>query len=145
MKPRTVATLIVFAFAVGAVLVYGALNSSQTIPATATIASVNVGVYTDSACTTACTSIDWGTIPPSGSATRVVYVKNSGTVPLVLSMSTSAYNPPSMSGLSTINWDRESYSLGAGASVSATMTLSISAGVSGVNTFSFNIVFSGTG
>jgi hypothetical protein len=44
--------------------------------------AVNVGVYSDAACTLNLTSIDWGNVYPRGSVSRTIYVKNTGNVPM---------------------------------------------------------------
>ena len=116
------------------------------MPSTGTISAVNVGVYSNSACTTNCTSISWGTISPGSSTTYTVYVKNTGNVPVTLSMTTSGWNPTSADGPIALSWNRESTTLTAGQSISATLTLTISSSISSsITNFSFNIVITGTG
>jgi hypothetical protein len=124
----------------------GALLSTQQVPSSGAISAVNVGVYTNSGCTTNCTSITWGTISPGSSATYTVYVKNTGNVPLTLSMTTSGWNPSSADGPITFSWNREGTALNAGQSTSATLTLTVSSSISSsITSFSFNIVITGTG
>jgi hypothetical protein len=125
----------------------GAILSTQQISSTGTVAStVDVGVYTDSACTTNCTSISWGTLAPGATVTRTVYVKNLGTLPETLDMTTSGWNPANANGPITFTWNRASYVLNASQSVSATLTLAVSSSInSSITNFSFNIIISGTG
>jgi hypothetical protein len=124
----------------------GALLATQQVPSTGTVSAVNVGVYTNSGCTSNCTSISWGTISPGSSTTYTVYVKNTGNVPVTLSMTTSGWNPTSANGPITLAWNREGTSLNAGDSVSATLTLTVSSSISSsITNFSFNIVITGTG
>lgn len=122
------------------------LSANQNVPIQGTVSAVNVGVYTDSACTTNCTSLSAGTITPGNSKTFTVYIKNIGTAPMTLSMITSGWNPTSANGPITLTWNRESYSLAAGASVSATLTLTVSSTIStSITSFSFNVGITGTG
>jgi hypothetical protein len=123
----------------------GALVSSQTVPSGGTITAVNVGVYTNSACTVNCTNIDWGTLAPGASTTKTVYIKNAGTVPVTLSMVASSWVPSNANTYLSVTWNREGYALNPNSSVSATLTLTVSSSVSSLSTFSFNIVISGTG
>jgi hypothetical protein len=124
----------------------GALLSTQQVPSSGTVSAVNVGVYTDSGCTNNCTSINWGTIAPGNLATYTVYIKNIGTVPMTLSMTTSGWNPSAANGPITLTWDKANYNLTAGASVSATLTLTVSSSISSsITSFSFNTVITGTG
>jgi hypothetical protein len=122
----------------------GALVSSQTVPSGGTITAVNVGVYSNSACTNNCTSIDWGALSPGGSTTRTVYVKNTGTVPVTLSMATANWSPSNANSYLTVTWNRANYVLAAGSSVSATLTLTASASAGSITDFDFNIVITGT-
>ena len=122
----------------------GVLVSSQTVTSGGTITAVNVGVYTDSACTVNCTSIDWGTLSPGNSTTRTIYVKNTGTAPVTLSMTTTNWVPTNANTYLTLTWNRANYALAAGTSVSATLTLTASASAGAITTFSFNIVITGT-
>jgi hypothetical protein len=127
------------------VITAGALSMNQTVSSTGTITSVNVGVYSDSDCTQNCTSIDWGSISPGGSVTRTIYVKNTGTAQITLSMTKNSWTPPSADGPITLTWDKESTTLNANEVATATLTLSVSASISGITAFSVNIVITGTG
>jgi hypothetical protein len=123
----------------------GLLSVNQTIPTSATITTVNVGVYSNNACTQSLTSIDWGSLSPGDSVTVTIYVKNTGAVPITLSMTKANWNPPSANGPITLTWNREGNTLAAGQSISATLTLSVSSSVSGITAFGVNVVITGTG
>ena len=123
----------------------GLLSVSQSVSSSGTVTAINVGVYSDSACTQTVTSIDWGTISPGNSATRTVYVKNTGNAQITLSMTKANWNPAGADGPITLTWNRESTTLSVGASTSALFTLSVSSGISGITAFSVNIVITGTG
>ena len=148
MQTRSVLALIALA-ATGIILTFGTsalLSSSQNVPVDGTVSGINVGVYTDSACTLNCTSISTGAITPGATKTYTVYVKNTGSVPMNLTMTTSAWDPPAANGPITLNWNRDNYSLASGASVSATLTLTVSESISNsVTAFSFNVAITGTG
>jgi hypothetical protein len=125
-------------------LTAGALVSSQTVPSGGTITAVNVGVYSNSQCTTNCTSIDWGMLSPGGSTTRTIYIKNTGTVPVTLSMATANWSPSNANNYLTVTWNRANNVLAAGSSVSATLTLTASSSAGSITNFSFDIVITGT-
>ena len=126
------------------VLTSGALTSSQSVQSSGNVTAVNVGVYSDSACTQNLTSIDWGTLAPGNSTTRTIYIKNTGTDPVTLSMTTSSWVPSNANTYLTLTWNRANYVLNANTSVSATLTLTASASAGALTTFSFNIVITGT-
>jgi hypothetical protein len=123
----------------------GLLSISQSISSSGTVTAINVGVYSDSYCTQTLTSIDWGTISPGNSVTKTIYVKNTGNAQITLSMTKTSWNPAGADGPVTVTWNKESTTLSAGASTAATLTLSVSSGISGITTFSVNIVVTGTG
>jgi hypothetical protein len=122
----------------------GLLSVSQTVPSTGNIASVNVSIYLDSACTQPCTNINWGTLNPGATATQTIYVKNTGTVPITLSLSTSSWSPSNANSYLTLQWNKENTVLNAGASTQATLTLTVASNTGSLTTFSFNVVITGT-
>jgi hypothetical protein len=87
-------------------LTTGALMSSQTVPSQGTVSAVNVGVYSDSACTQNLTSINWGSIAPVNSTTRTIYVKNTGTISMTLSMTTGSWVPSNANTYISLSWNR---------------------------------------
>ena len=123
----------------------GLLSVNQSISSSGSLTTVNVGVYSDSAYSQPLTSIDWGTISPGTTVTRTIYVKNTGNTQITLSMTTNGWSPTSANGPLTLTWNREGTTLSAGISTAATLTLSISSSISGITTFSVNIVITGTG
>ena len=122
------------------------LSSTQNVQYNGTVSAVNVGVYSNPACTNNCTQINAGTTSPGNSYTYTVYVKNTGNAPVTLSMATSGWNPTTANGPITMTWNRDYYQLAAGDSVDAKLTLSVSSSISSsIINFSFNIAITGTG
>lgn len=146
-KNMTVGSVVAIAFAAVLVTMFvsGALVSTKTISSTGVVTSANLGVYSDSACTQTLASVDWGTISPGGSAAKTVYVKNVGTTQLTLTMSNTNWNPSAANGPVAIAWNLEGAVLAVNQVSAATLTLSVSSTVSGVSTFSVDVVISGTG
>jgi hypothetical protein len=125
-------------------LTTGLLMSSQTLQSNGTVTAVNVGVYSDSGCTQNCTSIDWRTIAPGNSSTRTIYIKNIGTIPMTLSMTTGSWVPSNANTYISLSWNRGGTVLSAGQSISATLTLSASSSAGNITSFSFNMTITGT-
>jgi hypothetical protein len=123
----------------------GLLSVNQSVSSSGIVTSVNLGVYQEYACTNNLTSVDWGTLSPGDTATRTIYVKNIGTAPITLSMTTTNWNPASANGPITLTWNRESTTLDVGQVASATLTLSVSSSISGITTFNMDVVITGTG
>ena|SRR3990172_12628478 len=125
-------------------LTAGLLTTSQTLTSGGTITAVNVGLYSDSSTTQNLTSIDWGIIAPGNSTTRTIYVKNSGTIPITLSMTTSNWSPSNATQYLSLAWNREGYVLNTNSSISAAITLNATSAAGNLTNFSFNIVITGT-
>ncbi len=132
------------------VLSAGVLNSSQTLHSQGTLTQVqttiNIGVYSDSACTQSVSSLNWGALTPGGSTSRTVWIKNTGNATAVLSMSTSAWNPANANQWLSLSWDKEGTVIAPNGVVQATLTLTVAQSVdSSITTFAFDIQITGTG
>ena len=146
MTTRKISTGVIIALAATAIflaLVTAGLIVTQTIPSSGTITTVNVGVYSDSDCTQNCTSINWGILYPGNSTSKIVYVKNNGTVPVTLSMTTDSWTPETASSLITPTWDQQNTVLDAGQSIPANLTLSVASSTGDLTGFSFDIIITG--
>ena len=121
------------------------LTVNQNVPSSGTITTTpNIGIYSDSACTTSMTSISWGSITAGGTATQTVYVKNTGTGTITLSLGASNWSPSGASSYITASWNKDGTQLSAGQSVAATITLTVSSSINGITSFSNTIVITGT-
>jgi len=122
----------------------GALVAYQKVQNTGIVTAVGVGVYSNSACTSKVSSIDWGSLTPSSTVSKTIYIRNEGNKRLSLSMTTGNWNPQSASNYITLTWNRGGTVLEVGQVVQATLTLSVSPSISGVTSFSFEITITGT-
>ncbi len=124
---------------------YAALSTNRNLSTTGTVdVSANLGVYSDSACTTTLSTISWGNLTPGESTTQTIYVKNTGAgVSLSLSMATSSWNPSSANGPIIITWNRENTVLTPGQVTTATITLTVSSSITDVTNFSVQISITG--
>jgi hypothetical protein len=122
----------------------GLLSVNRTVTSTGAVTAINVGVYSNSACTNQLTSIDWGTVSPGNSASKIIYLKNTGNAEITLSMDTANWNPSNADGPITLTWNRESATLTPNQVTTATITLSISESITGITNYSVDIVITGT-
>jgi len=122
----------------------GALVAYQKVQNTGIVTAVGVGVYSNSACTSKVSSIDWGSLTPSSTVSKTIYIRNEGNKRLSLSMTTGNWNPQSASNYITLTWNRGGTVLEVGQVVQATLVLSVSPSISGVTSFSFEITITGT-
>ena len=126
---------------------YAALSTSQSLSSSGSVtvtSTASLGIYSDSACTTPLTSISWGSLTPGGTTTQTIYIKNTGTVSLTLSMATSNWSPTSANGPITITWNKAGTVLSSGQSTSAVLTLTVSSGITDITSFSVQISITGT-
>src|SRR5665647_1196551 len=142
--PVSIIALILVAVALTATT-YGAISVNKSLSTNGSInVTPNLGLYSDSGCTTSLSTIDWGTITPGNNQTRTVYVKNTGTgTSLSLSISTNSWTPTSANGPITISWDKEDTRISPGQSVAAVITLASSSSIVDVTNFSVQILISG--
>jgi hypothetical protein len=124
-------------------LVTAGIIATQTVASNGTVSSVNVGVYSNSQCNQNCTSITWGTIDPGDSTSKTVYVKNTGTIPITLSMATESWTPTNADDYLTLTWNKQNTVLDPGKSTPATITLTVDSYTGSLTSFSFNIVITG--
>jgi hypothetical protein len=106
---------------------------------------VDIGVYSDSACTQTATSLNWGSLEPGDQATRTVYVKNNGNTAVSLSVSTTGWSPLNAQQWMTVSWNRQGETLQPNQSIQATITLTVSSSIdSGISNFNFDVTITGT-
>ncbi len=117
---------------------------NRQLPSSGNIAAINVGIFSDYACTQNLESLDWGDIAPGESVNRIIYLKNTGTTQILLSMTASNWNPASANGPLTLTWNREGTLLDPGEVTSATLTLATVEDVLGITAFSVSILIIGT-
>jgi hypothetical protein len=125
------------------VITLAALNA-QPVPLDGKVTTVNVEVFSDSSCIQTCDTINVGEVSPGSTITKVIYIKNTGTVPETLSMTVGDWNPPSASSLIDITWNQQNAVLDAGQSIQAVLTLEAASNTGGFANFSCNVTFIGT-
>lgn len=125
--------------------VIGLLTTPLTLSSGGSIKTVNVAAYSDSGCTNKVSSVNWGTVEPGSSKNVTIYLKNEGNTPLTLSLSTANWNPASAASYMSITWNYSGAQIASGSVIQVTLTLKVSGSVSGVSSFTVDIVITGTG
>lgn len=148
MQRRTVEVVLALAVASIVVGALAALVAVQTVPNSGNInvvASVGIGVYSNSNCTTVLSSISWGNLTPGGSAAQTIYVQNQGNTNVTLTMTAGTWNPASVSSYLTLSWNiATNYVLAPSLSVPAVLNLTVSSSVSSSTSFSFDMNITAT-
>ena len=120
------------------------LTTFQTVPLAGSITAINLGIYSDSACTQDCTSLSAGTLNPGGTFTQTVYIKNTGNVPETLTMTVNKWNPVNANSYLTFTWNQQNTVLNAGQSIPATLTLTAASNTGTLTSFGCSVIITGT-
>lgn len=107
--------------------------------------NVDVGVYWDSGCQYAVSSIQWETIDPGSSDDAVVYIRNEGDADVTLDLEATSWDPAAASDHMTLSWNYDGQSINPDEVIQATLTLSVSPSIDGITTFNFDIVITASG
>jgi hypothetical protein len=146
IKISVLVTALIVIMASLAITTFAALGVNKNISSSGSITvTANLGVYSDSACQNAITTINWGSITPGQDIARTIYIKNTGLgTSLTLSMETSNWSPANANGPITITWDKQGTVLAPAQSTAAVLTLSVSSSISGVTDFGVQVDIIGT-
>jgi len=104
----------------------------------------NIGVYSDGDCSSNASSVDWGDIEPGSVQNVSLFVRNEGTVAADLFLTTGDWSPSNASEFLTLTWDYSGRTLDLFEIVPITLTLQVSPSVSGIKSFSFDIIIGAT-
>jgi len=126
-------------------LASGFMQFSVRIVGRGTVKAVGVGVFWDSNCTDTVSFIDWGMVEPGSMNNVTVYVRNEGNVVANISLTTENWNPSNASGYLTLSWNYDGRQLGPQEVIPTILTLTVSASVHGIESFSFDIIISVSG
>lgn len=119
-------------------------QTSSTISSVGTFKAIGIGVYWDTQATKRVDKLDWGLLAAGSQKSFTVYVKNEGALPLTLSVSTSNWDPQVAANFLTLNWNYNGQAVTGGKTLPVVITLTVSDGVSGVDTFNFDVTAVGT-
>jgi hypothetical protein len=126
-------------------VVYALTSVSVYLSSVGTVKALGVGVYWDSACSQAVSSIDWGLAEPGAVKNVTVYNRNEGNAPITLSLQTSNWSPANASDYISLSWDYNDQTIDLNQVIGVTLSLSISSNIEGITTFGFDIVVVGSG
>jgi hypothetical protein len=122
-------------------------QTSRSLSSTGTIqiqATEGIGIYSNSQCTTPQSTISWGTLQQGGSKNVILYIKNEGSTPTTLALQSSNWSPSTASNYLTLGWNYNNQPISAGSSIAVTLTLTVSASITGITNFAFDITVGST-
>ena len=101
--------------------------TSVSLLTSGTIVSSNpdLKIFADQACTKQISTVQWGTLQPSGSATVALFIKNSGNMPLTLTLTENNWSPATAQNYLTLSWNQENTKIQPGASQTVTITINV--------------------
>jgi len=124
---------------------YPAMSASQKrppkkpVPSHGSVKGINVGLYSDQACTTPVESIQWGLLEPGATANQTVCIRNEGNSKTTLTMTLSNWNPTNSSTYIGFHWNYTGQTLDVSQVVQVRFTLFISENIQGITDFSFDV------
>ena len=121
----------------------GLLTVTEEVAFEGTITTLNVELFLDQQGTQNCDSMSWGGIYAGESASKTIYVKNTGDATITLSMSITDWIPESADGPISMTWNRENYTLDPEETIQATLTLTISENTAGISNFGYKMLITG--
>jgi hypothetical protein len=86
-------------------------------------------------------SIDWGVLTPGQMKAVVVYARNEGNQPILLTLASINYSPANASIFLSFTWTPVTLGVVPGKAVQVTQNLYVSPNAGGISAFSFDIVF----
>jgi hypothetical protein len=125
-------------------IVYAATNVF-TLHSTGTVKGIGVGIYWDNGCTSKVTSIDWGLAEPGTIQNKTVYIKNEGNANVTLTLQTSNWNPTSATTYISLGWTYNNQTILVNQVMQVILRLTIASNVTGITTFSFDIIVTAVG
>lgn len=115
---------------------------SYTAHAKGRIVGIRVEIYQDVNATTLLTEIDWQFVEPNETKTYTCYVKSKSNVPAYLTLTTESWNPINASEYIFLTWNYDNSTLEPEELREITFSLYVDINVSGIDTFTFDIVVS---
>lgn len=149
----TKAVLTIIVITIGALVTVGLLNvvatgdlfGSISLSNLGTVKAIGVRVYWDSSCGDPVGSIDWDLVEPGATKNTTVYIRNEGSAPVTLSLATDNWSPPNAPDHLSLTWGYGGQVISVDGVVQVTLSLSVSAAIEGITSFSFDIVIIGSG
>ncbi len=136
------------AFAICLVLtcvsVYGFPTAAAFVRNERRMAKRNIGLYWESECVNEVSSISWGAVRPGESYTVTIYVRSVGTEALTLELGEKRWKPRIAATYMLLQWDYADETIQPGTSRPVTLNLTVSEYAEGIDTFSFDILVTGT-
>jgi len=129
----------------GSLVTYGLLSGAVRVSSRAQVKSVGVDAFKDAECTLQLTMIDWGFLEQGQTKNCSAYLKSTSNVAITVSMIIEDWNPLNATSLIGCIWDAEGRQISADEVIAVNFTLTVNQSTTGLKSFSFTIVITGSG
>ena len=129
----------------GSLVTYGLLSGAVRVPSRAQVKSVGVDAFTDAECTMQLTMIDWGFLEPGQTKNCSAYLRSTSNVAITVWMTTEDWNPLNATSFIGCIWDAEGRQISADEVIAVNFALTVNQSTTGLKSFSFTIVITGSG
>lgn len=148
-KQKTIQTFIVLQIALCIIAStysasYSILSNRYSFQGTAAITAINLGAYSDPACTNPLTRLDWGNVTPGSVNPQTIYLKNTGNIPETLSLACADWAPPEAMQYLSVSWNATAITLQPTNVIGATLDLTVAQSTGSLQNFTFTITITGT-
>jgi len=103
------------------------------------------GIYSNSACTSRESTINWGLLDQGSNKTVTVYVRNEGKTAVILTMTNQNWNPTNAAKYIAVSWNYAGQALPVNQVLQVRLTLDVSPAISGITDFTFDTTISAAG
>jgi hypothetical protein len=128
------------------VMTFAFLHLMNSVPSVSAVAATgSLGVYWDAGSTKTVSSINWGVLSLGQTEKVIVYARNIGDQPILLTVTPTNYSPANASNYLNFTWTCANIGIVPNKTVLVTQNLYVSPTAGGISNFGFDIVFSGKG
>ena len=106
--------------------------------------TIEIDVFSDSACTQPMSNVVWGNIEVDSTIFQSIYIRNAGDDGVTLSLSAENWNPVDATNYLQLSWNYDGSTIASGEIREVILSLSAASSVSGIDSFSFDIVITGS-
>lgn len=115
------------------------------ITASGQIKSINIGVYGDKYGYYTISEIEWGVLSPGDTSSALLYFLNTGNAPMNLSMTIENWVPPAAEQYMNVAWTYNGEQIEPDILTPFEVILTVHNNVTGIDSFSMDLVFMGIG
>ena len=120
-------------------------QTSKNLLNSGSVKGISAGIYWDSACTNATSSINWGFLDPGSTKILKVFVRNEGNSPATLPKMLGNWTPSNASAYISVNWNYSGKILHVDQVIPVDLMLVVSSTISGITSFGFDMTITATG